>query len=364
MAEDGDTGEKTEAPSGRRVSQFRNEGMTGASLELSQVIGMIAAFVALKSVVPWIWTDMETLFKIALTIDVQRNAFTASTFHHSFINVLLLLGPKVLFILVVAGVVGGLAHAIQTKFLWSWQLLTPKAKFLNPVNGLRRIFSLQNLFNTAKQIAKLALLGPIAYFAFFESLPLFMMASQLSVNGILGIIGETGGAIFLQVTKVVLTIAVIDMAYKKWKHIKDLKMSKQEAKDERKSTDGDETIRRKIIQIGMMRARERMMKAVPTADVIVTNPTHISVALKYDGTPGVAPIVVAKGQGHVALRIRQVATRHGIPIMERKPLARALFKAVEIGGEIPYDLFKAVAEILAYVYRLKGKNPITKRKQK
>lgn len=363
MAEESDSGEKTEAPSGRRITESRNQGMTGASVELSQVIGMIAAFMALKSAVPWIWADIETLFKIALSVDISRNTFNTPFIHQSFINVLLLLGPKVLFVLAVAGVIGGFAHACQTNFLWSWQLLQPKARFLNPISGLRRIFSFQNTFNLLKQLAKLALLGPIAYFAFFDSLPLFMKASQISIPGILAIIGETGGSIFMKVTEVVLVIALIDTAYKKWKHHKDLKMSKQEAKDERKSTEGDESIKRKIIQIGLSRARERMMKAVPTADVIVTNPTHISVALKYDGTPGVAPIVVAKGQGHVALRIREIAARHGVPIMERKPLARALFKAVDVGAEIPYELFKAVAEILAYVYRIKGKNPITKRKK-
>jgi len=132
-----------------------------------------------------------------------------------------------------------------------------------------------------------------------------------------------------------------------------MKQSKQEIKDEKKSSEGDETIRRKILQIGMIRARERMMSNVKTADVVVTNPTHFAVALKYDATPGVAPMVVAKGQGHVALRIRELAKRHGVPVIERKPLARALFKAVEVGQEIPYELFRAVAEILAYVYRLK-----------
>ena len=363
MAEEGDSGEKTEAPSGRRVSESRSQGMTGASPELSQVIGMIAAFMALKSAVPWIWADVETVFKSSLSTDVSI-PFTSPRLHQGFINILLLLGPKVLFIMVVAGVVGGFTHAIQTNFLWSWALLKPKAKFLNPIGGLKRIVSIQNSINLLKQVAKLALLGPIAYFAFFHNLPLFMKASQIAIPGILAIIGTTSGAIFSQIIKVILVIALLDTIRKKYKHHKDLKMSKQEAKDEKKSTDGDETVRRKIIQIGMMRARERMMRAVPTADVVVTNPTHISVALKYDGTPGVAPVVVAKGQGHVALRIREIAARTGVPIMERKPLARALFKAVDVGQEIPYDLFKAVAEILAYVYRLKGKNPINKRKQK
>jgi flagellar biosynthetic protein FlhB len=137
-------------------------------------------------------------------------------------------------------------------------------------------------------------------------------------------------------------------------------MTKTEVKDERKSQEGDEETKRKIMQIGMQRIRQRMLNNVPKADVVITNPTHIAIALKYNPAPGAVPTVLAKGKGHLAKRIREIAAEHNIPIVERKPLARALYELVEVGKDIPFELYQAVAEVLAYVYRLKGKNPFGK----
>ena len=163
--------------------------------------------------------------------------------------------------------------------------------------------------------------------------------------------------------KYLLCLGIVDFLWNRYRTKKRLMMSKQEVKDEKKATEGDETMRRRIIAIGLQRARDRMFLAVPKADVIVTNPTHIAVALAYTAEAGSAPRVVAKGKGHIAERIKDLGRKHGVPIIERKPLARALFQTVEVGQEIPYELFKTVAEVLAYVYRLKGKFPGRNRKQ-
>ncbi len=364
MAEDEAAGDKTEAPSGRRVTQSRQQGMVGQSAELSQVLGLIAAYMALLHIAPSLWNDLITLFKYLLSPEIISDPLTLKNLKKNLFLILYHLGPKLFTIMVIAAFFGAGCSALQTNFLWSWQLVKPKLSKLNPLAGLRRIFSLNNSVNLIKQICKLAIIFPIAYYTFFDLLPQFNRIPDLATSTILTVTADMATLVFKKIISLLFLLALADFFWQRYSVRKKMMMSKVEVKEERKAMEGDETIRKKIIAIGLQRARERMMKNVPKADVVVTNPTHIAVALVYSGEMGSAPQVVAKGQGHIAERIKEVARRHGVPIVERKPLARALFKVVEVGGEIPQDLFRAVAEILAYVYRLKGKNPIKSRKNK
>ena len=362
MAEEGDSGEKTEQPTARRRNESRQQGMVGQSAELSQVIGMIAAFYALKHIAPALWRDLLSIVQASLSWPVRETTMTIPVLQTKFYQLLYILLPELYVMLFIAAFFGAGCTLLQTDFLWSSKLIKPKAYRINPMAGFKRILSIQNLVNLGKSIVKLAIIAPIAYAAFFELFPQFLRMMDVPIGNLLAITAGMASDVFIRIIKLLLILGIIDLIWQKYSNNKRMKMSKQEIKEEKKATDGDEAMKRRITAIGLQRARERMFLSVPKADVVVTNPTHIAIALRYDPTEGTAPRVLAKGKGHVAERIKEIARKNGIPVIERKPLARALFKAVEIGKEIPYDLFRAVAEILAYVYRLKGKSPLKARK--
>lgn len=353
-------GEKTEQPTPRRQNEARRDGMVGQSTELSQVLGIIAAFIAIQHVSPYLWNSLLIILRSALTSRYFTEPLTAQALHEQFIALLFLLVPQLLLILVIAAFFGAGTTAIQTKFLWSPKLFRPKFSQLNPVQGMKRIFSLNNAVNLLKSLAKLAIIAPIAYTSFFDLFPQLLALIDVPVTELLPITADMASTVFWKIIPLLFIVAVVDVIWQKTRTKKRLMMSKQEVKDERKATEGDETMRRRILAIGFQRLRQKMLQAVKTADVVVTNPTHYAVALKYDPELGGAPRVVAKGKNHLAARIREIAKANGVPVVERKPLARALYSAVEVGQEIPYELFKAVAELLAYVYRIKGRRPLSR----
>jgi len=359
--EEGDAGEKTEGPTGKRASHARSQGMVGQSVELSQVIGMTAAFNALCYITPWLWQDILTIVRGAFSSEYFHEQFTIPILRTHFYGLLFVILPKLLLILFIAAFFGAGTTAIQTKFLFSWALIRPKLRSISPLAGIKRIFSIANLVNLGKHFLKLVIIAPIAYSAYFHFVPTFLGMMDIPISQLLPLTADMASTVFSSIMKWLLLLAIVDLCWQKWRTKKRLMMSKQEHKDERKATDGDEGSRKRIQAIGLQRARDRMLKNVAKADVVVTNPTHIAVALSYSAEPGSAPKVIAKGKDHLAERIKDIARKHGVPVIERKPLARALFATVEVDKEIPYELFKAVAEILAYVYRLKGKTPLKKR---
>ena len=354
MAEE-TAGEKTEKPTPRRKNEARKEGQVGVSTDFSNVIGITGAFVALQYIAPAMWDDIKLLVKASFTSPLSTADFTPETVQTQLIGVLTILLPELFLLLVIAALCGAGCTAVQTNFLWSWKLVKPKTMHLNPMKGLKRIVSVNNYINLFKQIAKLSIICPIAYFAFFDLFPELQNLMSVNTDELLPYAAHAMSYIFWKIITLLLILAILDLIWQKWRTFRDLKMSKQEIKDEKKSVEGDEATRRRIMAMGLNRARQRMFDSVPTADVVVTNPTHVAVALSYSMQRGTAPKVVAKGRGHVAKRIRELARQNGVPIIERRWLARALFKSVEVGHEIPYDLFKAVAELLAYVYKLKGR---------
>ena len=362
MAEEEGGQEKTEEPTGRRLTQSRSEGMVAKSYDLSSTIGMISAFVALQYIGPKLWNDLLIVFHEALAGGYAYENFSVGMLQYNFLGLLWIFAPHVLLLMVIAAFFGAGSTALQTKFLWSSKLLKPRFNMINPLAGLKRMFSVGNLVNLLKSVAKLILIGPIAYFAFLEIFPKLLTLVDVPMTNLMPVTHEMMSLLFWRIVKILMLLGVIDYAWQWWSTKKRLKMSKQEVKEERKATEGDESTKMAIRSKGFERIRKAMLENVRRADVVVTSPTHLAVALRYVAEPGVAPIVVAKGRGHLAARIRELARQSGIPVVERKPLARALFKAVEVGQQIPYELYAAVAEVLAYVYRLKGRNPLQGRK--
>ncbi|MFQ5481258.1 MAG: flagellar biosynthesis protein FlhB, partial [Nitrospinaceae bacterium] len=229
---------------------------------------------------------------------------------------------------------------------------------LHPISGMGRLFSKNSLMELFKSVIKIGLISMIAFWtiqARFSEIPPLM---GFGVGQILTFLGEVTLEIFGKVLLLMILLAVIDFSFQRFTHLERLRMTKQEVKDEKKETEGNPQIKQRIRNVQLEMMRRRMMSAVPQADVVVTNPTHISIAIQYNRENHEAPVVVAKGQGDVALRIREIARENGVPLVEDRPLARLLYKSVEIGQLIPTHLYKAVAEILAYVYRLKGKTTV------
>jgi flagellar biosynthetic protein FlhB len=354
---DNDSADKTEEPTAKRLSKARSDGEVAQSADLSSVFSITAAFISFFILAPAVWDGLLELTRSALNFANTPPGTNDMRLFMSVAGPIKSLTPLLLIVMISAAISGSLCTLSQTSFLFTTKPLTPKLSKLNPINGLKKMMGTDNWFNLGKSIAKLCVIGPIGYFTFLDFFPQLLGLMSLPINQHLSIGSAAIITSFIRIITLLLILALIDYTWQKWRMHKKLKMSKQEVKDEDKSTNGDESTKRKILAIGLQRARQRMMQDVPKADVVVTNPTHLAVALSYTGEPGQAPIVLAKGRGFVAQRIREIAKANGVPVIERKPLARALFASVEVGKEIPYELFKAVAEVLAYVYRIKGKRP-------
>jgi flagellar biosynthetic protein FlhB len=248
-----------------------------------------------------------------------------------------------------------LANVIQVGFLFSWEPLTPKLSKLNPLEGMKRLVSLRSLTEMVKFVAKVVLVGIVVYTVVRKEIPFMMPLAGQSIQDIGSYICTTILRIMLRTSWVLLVLAILDYAYQRWEFEKGLRMTRQEIKDEHKQSEGDPLVKSRIRRVQREWARRRMMEAVPQADVVITNPLQLAIAIAYENDTMVAPQVLAKGAGPVAVRIREIARSYGIPIVENKPLARALFKDVDLGQQIPAALYKAVAEVLAYVYRLKNR---------
>jgi flagellar biosynthetic protein FlhB len=246
-------------------------------------------------------------------------------------------------------------NVAQVGFHLSTAKLRPNLGALNPLRGLGRLFKGNSLVHLLLGILKLALVTLAAYSAVHGRIAQIIAIQNLSQTEMLQLGGEVLFSIGIRVGLVLLILAVLDYAWQRWELEKSLKMTKQEVKDEMRNMEGDPKLKQRRRQVAMQIAQRKLKKDVPTADVVVTNPTEFAVALKYDAAAMHAPRVIAKGQGLIAQRIREIAIEAGVPILERKPLARALYKLVEVGQEIPEEFYSAVAEILAYVYELTGK---------
>ncbi len=353
MSEHSTPEERTEMPTDKRMGEYRKHGQVHLSTEVVQVLSLLSGFLVLFAIAGWIFHDMEQ-YIIDIYARIARNeAFTKFYIYEIATDAFRRFAPHVAAIAVTISTVATLAVMLQTNWNVKDKKIEMKWSSLNPISGIKKVFSINGLVNTMKSLFKLMLILPIGYFALKRFAPDMVGLIHTSIEMIIQYIGESIFYVFWKVIYVLIAFAIFDYFWSRYQWFRQNKMTKEEVKDERKSIEGDEKTKRQMQQKGLQRIMERIQQSVPQADVIITNPTHYAVALKYDRETMSAPVVVAKGKGFIALRIREIAKEAGVPILERKPLARALYAATEVGSQIPHELFKAVAEILAYVYRLK-----------
>ena len=359
FAKDGPGGEKTEEPTAKKLSDARDDGKVAKSRELGFAIDLIVLFLLLKILIAFVYNGLRNVFSFVysrIPEFVNSNAKEISGHStNSLLHVVLLESLKIMLpFLIVGFAVCFLVNLLQVKWKVTTKPLQPKFDKFNPINGFKRIFSKDSLFELAKSILKMILIAYVAYSSIKGNADdLFILYDIPLIQAILlcgQIILDTG----LKIGLVYLIVGIADWFYQKHKFHEDMKMTKQEVKDEYKNTEGNPEIKGKQRQRMQEASRRRMMQDIPKADVIITNPTHISVALKYDANEGKAPVVLAKGEDYLALKIREVAKENQVEIVENKPLARMLYTNVDIGQEIPPELYQAVAEVLAMVYNLKN----------
>ena len=346
--------EKTEKATPKKKEEARKKGQVAISREVSSAMVLLAALGFFYFAGSWMfWHLSDLVTRVFQNIGTLRfnTIHEVSVFSLEIMSRLLaILAP---FLLPLA-ILGLAANILQVGFKMSTEAIAPKMSKLNPISGMKRFVSLKALVELAKSIVKLLIIGSIAYLLVKSDMAAFPLLIHQEVGQILVFVARVSLKISFFVCLALVILAVLDFLYQRWQHEKDLKMTKQEVKDEQKQTFGDPKVKSRIRSMQLEMARRRMMEAVPEADVVITNPTHLAIAIKFDAEEMIAPLVLAKGAGHVAQRIKEIATEHQVPLVEDKPLAQALFKMVELGDYIPAELYRAVAEVLAYVYRLKG----------
>ena len=344
--------EKTEQPTGRRISKARNKGNVAFSPDLNNAVALLAGIVLLYVLGVITYNGLNNIMKLTLE-NLSLKDLNQSTTIDIFINHIYGLAKILLPILGGLLLIGLAISYYQTGFIFSFEALTFDINKLNLVAGAKKLFSTKSLVKLFFSVLKLLVVGGLAFLIIKKEFNHLMHAFDLSPAQILGMLAKSMYTLSLRIAAALLILAVLDFFYQKWQYKRSLRMTKQEVKDEGKETEGDPLIKGKIRSVQRQMAMKRMMAAVPTADVVVTNPTHYAVVLKYESTGMKAPTVVAKGADLLAKRIKDIAKKHNIPLVEDKPLAQTLYKTVEIGKEIPQKLYYAVAKVLSYVYQLK-----------
>jgi flagellar biosynthesis protein FlhB len=353
MAEDSSQ-EKEEAPSEKKRDDARKKGTVAKSTEVNSVFVLLTAIFLLRLVGPWMMREFDAHIRDYFALCSLTDMSMQRLIELSQGAIVLLI--KI--ILPFAGAIlcaGVLANVVQIGLLFTFEPMTPKLEKLNPLSGLKRIFSMRTVVETIKNILKIILIGYIAYATIKGEYEILLTLADVSVMMIWQFVLTSAYDIFLRTALVMLIIALADYGYQRYEHEKKLKMSHQEIKEEHKQMEGDPQVKARIRALQREMSRRKMMDQVPQASVVVTNPTHLAIALLYDPEKNDAPLVVAKGKDLLALRIKKIAEENDVPLYEDKPLARAMYDMVEVGSPIPSEFFEAVAQIIAYVYKLKGK---------
>lgn len=347
--------EKTEQATPKRKQDERKKGNVFKSTDLVTAFSLLISFYALKAMGPIIMSTTQSLIRQYFAKAGEQTTITANDCRIFLIDGCRTMALTALPLLLISALVAIVVTMAQTRMLVSGEAIKFKFSHLNPLSGLKKMFSLRSFVELLKASAKIAILLYIVYDKLLDFLPRFKTLMDMELLQALSMLGEfimsivlTGGVVFLM-------LAVADYAYQWWEYEKNLRMSKQEIKEEYKHTEGDPQIKGKIKERQRKQAMSRMMQSVPQADVVIRNPTHYAIAIKYDHENDRAPIVLAKGTDYMALRIVAVAEEHHITTLENRPLAHGLYDAVEIGREIPEKFYQPVAEVLAFVYSLKEK---------
>ncbi|NLW36336.1 MAG: flagellar biosynthesis protein FlhB [Syntrophorhabdus aromaticivorans] len=345
--------EKTEQPTDKRLTDAKKRGQVAQSKEVSSCLMILFTSIFLYFAASH---GFQKMFKVyagyARNINLDINATNIYGILSFGVYQWLWTVAPIFALLVTVGI---LSAVLQTGFMWSPEALQPKFEKLNPLNGIKNLFSKKSAVEVLKSILKIVILGYIAYSIIVKELPAILSLPAKEAQAIVEYLGTAAFALALKVGLAFLAIAVLDLFFQKWQHKRDLMMTQQEVKEESKEREGNPMIKSRIKSLQREMARMRMIEDVKTADVVVTNPTRLAVALKYSPGQMPAPKIVARGAGFVAEKIREVAGAHGVPLMENKPLARALFHAVKVGDSIPEEFYVIVAELLAQVYREKNR---------
>lgn len=357
FAKEGQDGEKTEEPTAKKLEDARKKGQVMRSTEVVTAATLLAFFFMLKIFVGFIGNRFMTSFRqtIGFISDYTSEPFTLNTartiIRGSFWNIIVAAFP----IMIVGLVVTIVAIVFQVKWKVTAEPLKPKFDKFNPVTGMKRLFSKDKIMDLFKSIAKVVILAYVVYSYLKNQWPLIYKMYSYTLPQAIAVIGDTVINVGIRISALFAVIALFDLFYQKWKYHQDMMMSKQEVKDEYKNSEGDPKVKSQQKQRMQQASQRRMLQDLPNADVVITNPTHLAVAIKYDKDTNEAPVVVAKGADYLAQKIKDRARENAIEIVENKPLARMLYHNVEIGAEIPPELYQMVAEVLAYVYSLTGR---------
>lgn len=358
FADDGPGGEKTEEPTSKKLEDARKDGQVAKSQEICNAVALIALFLTLRFAGLYIGEGFVNIIKYVYAIipdyTVLIDSHIVATdyvriLRFAIIRMILLLLP----IFGVGVTIALITNILQVKWKVTAKPLQPKFSKLNPVSGLKKIFSKKKLVDLGMALAKIAIIFGVVFNYIKGMGGLISLMYDMQINIGVGQVCEIVLDLGLRISIIYFLVSILDLIYQRWKFHKDMMMTKQEVKDEYKNSEGDPQIKGKIRQKMMEASRRRMIQAVPEADVVITNPTHFAVALKYDREVADAPYVVAKGQDFLAQKIKDEAKEAGVEIVENKPLARMLYHNVDIGGMIPPELYQAVAEVLAFVINLK-----------
>ncbi len=360
FAKDGPGGEKTEEPTGKKLEDARKEGQVAKSKEIANATGLIAMFLILKfgmgflgerflGIFPFLYEKIPSIIKLSDGFINTKDIYALLL--NMMVQMLVVMAP----FLLIGFVVAFLSDYIQVKWKVTTKPLMPKFSKMNPVNGFKRIFSVQSLAELIKSFAKIGLIAWVAYSTFKNQYDVIYLLFNMTLLQGIQVAGSLAINFGLKVSLIFAVIAAADFIFQKRKFHNDQKMTKQEVKDEYKQSEGDPQIKGKIRQRMQEVSRRRMMQQLPEADVVITNPTHFAVAVKYDSEVAAAPVVIAKGEDYLAQKIKEAARENNIEIVENKPLARMLYYNVEIGEQVPPELYQTVAEILAMVYHMQGK---------
>lgn len=351
MAEDKD--EKTEQATDARRDEFRKRGQVASTRELATALVILVSAGLLYVLGSFFLTHIREIFNRCMSGELLvliQEDHAIEVFHYLGAKLVFLLGP----VFAIAMVIGIASQVIQTGFIHVEDAFSPDLNKLNPLNSLSRIFSMKGVMDVFKSLLKIVIIGTAMYFLLKSEASMVPYLSGYSLEQLFGYIGKVLFKLFLGVGIFILVLAVADYFFQRWQLEKEMMMTKQEVKEEHKSREGDPLIKARIRKIQREIATRKMLTEIPKATVVITNPTHIAVVLKYtDKLP--APQLVARGADHMAEKIKEIAREHNIPVLENKPLARTIYKTMKLGQVIPKELFVAVAEVLSYVMRLKNK---------
>ncbi len=364
FAKDGPGGEKTEPATQKKLDDARKEGQVAKSKEIVNAAFLVGVFYMLQFTIGTIGEGLIDTFNENYSIIpnyINRESMTISTatkvFENAMWDILLICAP----ILLVTVFIAFFGDFVQVRWRPTTKPITPKFNRISPVSGFKRIFSVQSLINLLKSMAIVAICLYIIYDEIVDNFNGIVNIYEISLEAALVFAGEMVFGVATKISLLYLIIGVIDLIYQRRKFNEDMKMTKQEVKDEFKNTEGNPTIKQQQRRRMREASQRRMMQKLPEADVVITNPTHFAVAIKYDLSIADAPVVLAKGEDYLAMKIKEIARENDVEIVENKPLARALYASVDVGEKIPQELYQAVAEVLAFVYGVKNREIPTKK---